>query len=180
MSIFAVLTESFISTAVAMLMKCTPGVRWTAWFKDAHLDEYACHCICWSEFWSGFVMHMSMCRGAFTFTQQQANKTELFYWMLLTQRAANNRLTDISQPCENTVNTHGPLVWILRVSPAGWLCLHACLDWVAAVKGVAALQWDERHRLKWGISAGTVLPSDLHKPCQRASMSCVKALTLPV
>ncbi len=85
-------------------------------------------------------MHINVCRKASAFTQQPANKTPPFYSMLLGERAADVRLTDISQPRDNTVNTHGSISVHVRGEPSRLALLHACLDWVGAVKGVAALK----------------------------------------
>lgn len=126
------------------------------------MDENTCSYICCSEFW---VKYFVLCVWtAFTIREQ----TPTFY--LNDRAAADVRLTDNSQPYEK--HKHGPLVCMLRVSPAGWLWLHACLDWVGAVKGVVALKWRERHRHRHrhrrDIPAGTLLFMWLYSTAPRA------------
>lgn len=105
----------------------------------ARSDECACRCIRLvnsEAVWSSRAMHVNMCVEKHSHSQQ----TKPFYLMLLREGAADIRLTDISQPCDNTANTHGSISVHVKGEPSRLALLHACLDWVGAVKGVAALK----------------------------------------
>lgn len=87
-----------------------------------------------------FVMHMNICVEKHSHSHNSQQTRPHLSTVCYSERAADFRLTDIYQPCENTVNTHGPLVCMLRGEPGRLALLHACLCWGGAVKGVAALK----------------------------------------
>lgn len=110
-----------------------------------------------------------VCREAFTFTQQPANETPPFYWMLLVERESGGRQSRLnrhfSQPCENAASTHGSISVRVKGEPGRLALPHACLDW-GRWKGVAALLSEgERHRLRRGWQRSC--PSGLRKPHRR-------------
>lgn len=122
------------------------------------------------EFWSGFwvVMHVNMCaeKHLHSHNSQETKpclSTLCYSWERERERAADIRLTDVSQPCTNT--RMGPLVCMLRVSPAGWHCyMHV---WTGLVWWRAWLHLSEG----WGTGSDEASLLAQHKPHQRASWS---------
>lgn len=111
-----------------------------------------------------------MCREANAFTQELADTKPFLRNVTRSEGAADIRLTDISQPCEK----HSEHTWSISVhvrgEPGRLALLHACLDWVGVVMGVAALSE--------GRGTGSDKASQLAQSCPLAYVSFTTRLLL--